>query len=249
MTTSRSRDQLAPLQMKEESETEKGLPVIPHRRLRWVSPALERKIEKAWGPKERHQICQVCQEECPSHRSLQLHVNAHFLLHFCPCGFHDVYPYPVIVHKMNCFTGEGHVVDEDTFPEYLNTIRPLIKKALTLAALTSGFKKHIDICPPAVPNGHDSTYFRPVSKDTAVDDKTIVSATRETTPPPAGPSPLATIEERLLRLQADLTQLAPDLMNTTTGLYQLKDYVGRIKRRLRVRQARHRSQTQNHDPF
>jgi len=89
---------------------------------------------------------------------------------------------------MSCFTGEGHVVEEDTFPEYLNTIRPLIKKVLTLAALMSGFKNHIDICPPAVPNGHDFIYFRPRHIDTAVDDETVVSATRETTPPPAGPS-------------------------------------------------------------
>jgi len=76
----------------------------------------------------------------------------------------------------------------------------------------------------------------PVSKDTTVADETVVSATRETTPPPSEPSPLATIEERL---QADLTQLAPDLLSMTTGLYQLKDSVGRIKRRLRACQARH----------
>jgi len=41
---------------------------------------------------------------------------------------------------MDCFAGEGHVVDEDCFPQYLDAIRPVIKKALTLAALTSGFQ-------------------------------------------------------------------------------------------------------------
>jgi len=131
---SRSQDQLSPLPMEEEPETKRGLPVILRRRHRWVSRAMERRIEEAWGPKRPRQ------KECPSHRSLRLHVNAHFLLHFCPCGFHDVYPYPVILHEMNCFAGEGHVVDEDSFPQYLDTIRPLIKKVLTLATLTSGFQ-------------------------------------------------------------------------------------------------------------
>jgi len=37
--------------------------------------------------------------------------------------------------------------------------------------------------------------------------------------------------------------LAPDLLRATTGLYQLKDSVGRLKRRLRVRQTRHGSQS------
>jgi len=112
VATSRSQNQLAPLPMEEEPESERGLLVILRRRHRWVLRAMERKIEEAWGPKGPRQSCQVCQEERPSHRSLQLHVNAHFLLHFCPCGFHVVYLYPVIVHKMNCFVGEGHVVDE-----------------------------------------------------------------------------------------------------------------------------------------
>jgi len=54
---------------------------------------------------------------------------------------------------------------------------------------------------------------------------------------------LCMVEERLLRLQAEFTQLTPDLLNTTTGLYQLKDSVGRLQRKLRARQARHRSQS------
>jgi len=126
--------------MEEEPETEWGLPVVLRRRHRWVSQATARKIEEAWGPKGPRQTCQVCQEERPSHRSLRMHVNAHFLLHFYPCGFHDVYPYPVIVHKMNCFAGEGHVVEKDSFPQYLDAIQPVIKKGLTLVALTSGFQ-------------------------------------------------------------------------------------------------------------
>jgi len=34
---------------------------------------------------------------------------------------------------MNCFAGEGHVVDEDSFPQYLDVIRLVIKKDLTLS--------------------------------------------------------------------------------------------------------------------
>jgi len=68
-----------------------------------------------------------------------------------------------------------------------------------------------------------------VSQDTTVADEVTVPATQETAPPPPGPSRLATVEERLLRLQADFTQLAPDLLSTTTGFYQLKDSMGRLK--------------------
>jgi len=64
----------------------------------------------------------------------------------------------------------------------------------------------------------------------------------EVTPAPTGPSRLAMVEERLLRLQAEFTQLAPDLLSATTGLYELKGSVGRLKRRLRARQARYRAQ-------
>jgi len=66
---------------------------------------------------------------------------------------------------------------------------------------------------------------------------------KDETPPPPGLSRLATVEERLLLLQAEFTQLTPDLLSTTTGLYQLKDSVGRLKRRLRAPQAQHRSQS------
>jgi len=148
---------------------------------------------------------------------------------------------------MNCFAGEGHVVDEDTFPQYLNTIRPVIKKALTLAALTSGFQTILTFARRQSPIVKIPSIPAPVSKDATVADEVVVSVTRETTPPPPEPSRLATIEERLLRLQVIFTQLAPDLLSTTTGLYQLKDSVGQIKRRLRARQARHRSQSKYQD--
>jgi len=51
------------------------------------------------------------------------------------------------------------------------------------------------------------------------------------------------VRERLLRLQEEFTQLAPDLLRATTGLNQRKDSVGRLKRRPRVRQTRHGSQS------
>jgi len=103
--------------MNDGLETDHGLPVVLRQRHRWVSPAAEKKIEEA----------------------LRLHVDAHFLLHFCPCEFHDVFPYLVIVNKMDCFAGEGHVVDKDCFPQYINAIRPVIKMAITLTALNVEF--------------------------------------------------------------------------------------------------------------
>jgi len=41
---------------------------------------------------------------------------------------------------MDCFAGENHIVDEDCFPEFVKTIRPVIKKVITLAALDVGFQ-------------------------------------------------------------------------------------------------------------
>jgi len=157
---------------------------VLRRRHRWVSRAMERKIEATWGPRGSHQTCQVCQEERPSHRSLRLHVDAHFLLHFCPCGFHDVYPYPVIVHKMNYFAGEGHVVDEDCFPQYLDVIRPVIKQALTLAALTSGFQTLLTVTRNRSPMVKTPSATSATTEDTPVDDGVTTPANNEETPPP-----------------------------------------------------------------
>jgi len=204
---------------------------------------MEEIIEKAWGPRRPRQICQVCREECPSHSTLRLHVDAHFLLHFCPCGFHDVFPYPVIVHKMDCFTGEGHVVDKDRFPQYIDAIWPLIKKTITPAALDAGFQMLLITARQRSPMIRSLPAAPVTTDDAPTNDKTPLRLEKEKIPSPPGLSRLATVEERLLRLQAKFTQLTPDSLNTTTGLYQLKDSVGRLKWRLHARQARHRSQS------
>jgi len=136
---------------------------------------------------------------------------------------------------MDCFAGEGHVVDEGSFLQYLDAIRPVIKKTIIIAALTSGFQTLLTTArqrspmiksPPATPVTTD---------DKPTNDGTTTIPQKKKTPPPPGPSRLAMVEERLLRLQAEFTQLTPDLLNTTTGLYQLKDSVGRLKWRLRAR--------------
>jgi len=241
-TISRSQEQLSP-PMDDGPEMDRGLPAVLCQRHRWVSPATEKKIEEAWGPRGPRQICQVRRRGCPSHHALRLHVDAHFLLHFCPCGFHDVFPYPVIVHKMDCFAGEGHVVDQDCFPQYVDTIRPVIKKAITLAALDAGFQMLLITARQRSPMIGNLPAATVTTDDEPADDKAPPRPEKEKTPPPPGPSRLATVEERLLRLQAEFTQLTPDLLSTTTGLYQLKDSVGQLKRRLRARQARHRSQS------
>jgi len=234
-TISRSQEQLS-LSMDDGPEMNRGLPAVLRQQNRWVSPMTEKKIEEAWGPRGPYHICQVCQKECFSHRALRLHVDAHFLLHFCLCGFHDVFPYPVILHKMNCFAGENHIVDEDCFPAFLNTIRPVIKKAIILAALDVGFQQLLFTA------RQQSPLIR--SPPTVTTDNATPPEMEKSEPSPQPrPSRLATVEERLLRLQEEFTQLAADLLSITTGLYQLKDSVRHLKRRLRARQARHRSQS------
>jgi len=243
MTISRSQDQLPPLPMDDGQEMDRRLPVVLCHRHRWVSPATEKRIEEAWGPRGPRQICQVCRQERPSHRALRLHVDAHFLLHFCPCGFHDVFPYPVIVHKMDCFAGEGHVIDKDCFPQYVDAIRPVMKKAITLAALNSGFQMLLITAHQRSPMIRNLPATPVTTDGKPTSDEITPISQKEMTPPPPGPSRLVMVEERLLRLQAEFTQLAPDLLITTAGLYQLKNSVGRLKWSLRARQARHRSQS------
>jgi len=179
---------------------DRGLPVVLRQRHRRVSPATEKKIEEAWGPRGPRQICQVCRERCHSHRALWLHVDAHFLLHFCRCGFHDVFPYPVIVHKMDCFAGEGHVVEKGCFPQYIDAIRPAIKKAITLAALNVEFQMLLITACQRSPMIRSLPAATVTTDDEPANDKTPPRPEKEKTPPPPGPSRLATVEERLLRL-------------------------------------------------
>jgi len=141
---------------------------------------------------------------------------------------------------MDCFAGEGHVVDADCYPQYVEAIKPVIKRALTLAALSTGFHTLLTAARQKSPMVKDTVTTLARPNDTLPD---VGDHVKEETPTPAGPSQLATVEERLLRLQGEFTQLAPDLLNTTTGLNQLKGSVGRLKRRLRARQVRHRAQS------
>jgi len=179
-TISRSQKQL-PLSMDDGPEMDRGLPAVLRQQDRWVSPMREKKIEEAWGPRGPSHICQVCQKKCFSHRALQLHVDTHFLLYFCPCGFHDVFPYPVTLHKMDCF------------PKFLNTIWPVIKKAIILAALDVGFQQLLFTARQQSPLIRSPPT---VTTDSATPPKTGESER----PPQPKPSRLATVEERLLRL-------------------------------------------------
>jgi len=134
-----------------------------------------------------------------------------------------VYPYPVIVHKMNCFAGEGHVVDEDSFLQYLDAIRPVIKKALTLAALTSGFQTLLTAARKQSPMIKTLSVTPVISKDTPADDGVMIPTTKEKTP-----SPWTQPTGYSGRAASAVTSRihATSLLSTTTGLYQLKDSVG-----------------------
>jgi len=121
---------------------------------------------------------------------------------------------------------EGHVVDKDCFPQYIDTIRPVIKKAITLAALDVGFKMLLITARQRSPMIRSLPAATVTTDDEPANDETPPRSEKDKTPPPSGLSRLATVEERLLRLKAEFTQLTPNLLSTTTGLYQLKDSVG-----------------------
>jgi len=86
-------------------------------------------------------------------------------------------------------------VDADNYPEYMEAIKPVIRRALTWAALSSGFNTLLI----------EARRKSPLVKDAAV------ASTRSTNPPPevedtvhgetpavARPSRLEVVEERLL---------------------------------------------------
>jgi len=80
------------------------------------------------------------------------------------------------------------VVDEDSFPQYLDTNRPLIKKALTLAALTSGFQTLLTVARKQSRMVKTPSATTSTSQDTAVADEVTVPTTRERTLPPLDPA-------------------------------------------------------------
>jgi len=110
-------------------------------------------------------------------------------------------------------------------------------------ALDAGFQMLLIIARQRSPMIRSLPAAPVTTDDKPTNDETPPRPEKKKIPPPPGPSRLTTVEERLLRLLAEFTQLTPDLLNTTTGLYQLKDSVGRLKWRLRARQARHSSQS------
>jgi len=90
---------------------------------------------------------------------------------------------------MDCFAGESHVVDQDGFPQYVDAIPPVIKKAITLAALDVGFQMLL------ITARQRSPMIRSLPVATVTTDD---EPEKDETPPPPGPSRLATVEERLL---------------------------------------------------
>jgi len=173
----------------------------------------------------------VCQEKC-----LRMHVEAHYLVNFCPCGEHDVYPYPVCAHMMGgCFPEVHYTMDEDSYPQFSAIMRPLVKKALLLAVITDGFQTIIESARERAPLVSDKPEAMSMSEESPdcnsqTLEEEVEPPPKELTPRPERSSRLATGEKRLLRLQTDFTQLAPSLLTATTGLYQLKNSVGQIKK-------------------
>jgi len=105
-----------------------------------------------------------------------------------------VFPYPVTLHDMDCFAGENHVVDKDCFPQYVDAIRPVIKKAITLAALDVGFLKLVFTARQQYPMIRSLPTASSVTKDDKPNDETPPKPEKEKSPPPPGLSRLATVE-------------------------------------------------------
>jgi len=157
-----------------------------------------------------------------------MHVDAHYLLAFSPCGQHDVYPYPVSAHMASgCHPGVHYTVDADTYPEFLAIIYLLVWKALLLAVITQGFQAVLGYASQRSPLVSDKPEAMPIQNESsnhdATEEEVELPPSRDSTLTPERPTRLSTVEERLLRLQTEFTQLAPSLLTTTTGLYRLKD--------------------------
>jgi len=118
-----------------------------------------------------------------------MHVNTHYHLVFCPCGQHDVYPYPVIAHMASGrYPGLHYVVDADKYPEFLTVIRPLVKKALILAALTAGFQTVLKYTRQQSPMVSEKPEAVSIPDESTCDEEEAES------PPPPG----LVLEERFL---------------------------------------------------
>jgi len=143
---------------------------------------------------------------------------------------------------MDCFKGEGYLVDADTYSQYLEAVRPVVRKTLTWAALSSGFYTLLTAARQRSPMVKTVAAVIPRLDNIPMEASDPPPEEETPAPAPAGPNRLATVEEKLLRLQEEFTQLAPDFLSTTMGLNELKGSVGRLKRRLRAQQARHRIQ-------
>jgi len=73
-------------------------------------------------------------------------------------------------------------------PQYLDTIRPLIKKVFNLAALTSGFQTLLTVAHKQSPMIKIPSANTSISQDTAVADEVTVLTTKEKTPPSLDPA-------------------------------------------------------------
>jgi len=101
---------------------------------------------------------------------------------------------------MDCFAGKGHVVDKDCFLQYIDAIRPVIKKAITLAALDIGFQMLLITALQRSPMIRSLPAATVTTDDEPANDETPPRPEKDKTPPPPELSRLATVEERLLRL-------------------------------------------------
>lgn len=140
--------------------------------------------------------------------------------------------------------GAIFTVDEDNVPDFFNVIRPLIYKTLLLAVLSQGFPLHHDVNPDfwaLIPDRYrqlepgSASPPRPNRRQEGNKANRTPSASSST---PRHINPTRSGVHRLRRLQVGFGQVVPQLLAVMTGMKQLKDSVGRIKRKLRSRESK-----------
>jgi len=69
-----------------------------------------------------------------------------------------------------CYPGVHYTVDADTYPEFLAIIRPLVPKALLIAALTQGFQAVLRYARQSSPLMSDKPQAMPIQDESSNHD-------------------------------------------------------------------------------
>jgi len=140
--------------------------------------------------------------------------------------------------RADCYVGAIFTVDADNYPDFFDVIRPLICKALLLTVFSQRFPLHHHVMSdyraliPDYSRQSGPTSPSPPRPNRRQEENKADRTPSVPSSTPGHINPTPNIENRLRRLQVGFGQLVPQLVAVTTGLNQLKDSVGLIKRKL-----------------